>query len=109
MPVVVKRTSTAGETVEETHLAVYYPGVLEAEAGVPVTVAAGAAIGGVDISTGLGIVLAHHIRGRAINGADGQPLARATVFAIPQTMEPDLRVPIGHADSNGLFAVIPRP
>ena len=104
-PVVVKRTLRTGETVEETHLAVYYPGVLEAQAASPLTVAAGAAIGGIDISVGPGIMPAHHIRGTAINGADGQPLARATVFAIPRTTQPDLRVPVGQADSNGFFDI----
>ena len=105
MPVVLKRTLRSGETVEETHLAVYYPGVPEAQAASPITVAAGAATDGVDISVGPGIVPVHHIRGRAINGADGQALARATIMAIPRTMEPDLRVPIGQADSNGFFDI----
>src|SRR6185295_14822367 len=102
-PVVRKRKLKSGEVVEETYQAVYYPGVVEAQAASPVAVAAGAAVAGVDISVGSGLVPARHIRGRVIGAVDGQPLERATVMAIPRTNEPLLAIAVGESGPNGLF------
>ena len=104
-PVVRKRTLSNGEFIEETHIPVYYPGVVEAQAASGINVPAGATVGGMDISVGPGIIASHHIRGRAFNSADGQPLAQAAITAIPRTFEPDLRAPAGTTDPNGFFDI----
>jgi hypothetical protein len=105
IPVVRKRTLKSGEVVEETSVAVYYPGTVEMQAASPIALGAGAHIGGVDITVGPGIVPARHIRGRVIDGANGQPLAGARIMAMPRTAEPHLSLPSGQSDPNGFFDV----
>jgi hypothetical protein len=103
MPVIQRRALKSGEIVEESSIPVYYPGVIDMQSATAIPVAPGAAIGGVDVSIGAGVVSTHHIRGRAIDGMTGQPLAKAGVSAIPRTREPMLSVPTGQTDANGLF------
>src|SRR5262249_23104228 len=81
-PIVRKRRLKSGEVIEETYLPVYYPGTVEAQSSSAVPVSAGTTTGGVDISVGTGLVPVRHIRGRVINTANGQPLARANISAI---------------------------
>jgi len=102
-PVIKKRILKTGETVEESSVPVYYPGVADAQSAAPVALASGATIGGVDVSIAAGVVATHHIRGRAIDGKTGQPLAKAGISAIPRKPEPLLSVPSGQTDANGLF------
>ena len=101
-PVVKKRTLKSGEAVEEVYVPVYYPGTAEMQSASPIAVPAGGAVGGVDISVGVGLMPARHIRGRIIDGSNGQPMS-AGVMAVPRTLEPLLNVPSTVADKNGLF------
>jgi len=104
-PVVKKRTLKSGEVVEETYMPVYYPGTLEMQDASAVAVAVGATISGIDVSVGAGLTSTHHISGRVINSRDGQPIARATVRAIPRSAGPMVIVPSAHSDSNGIFDI----
>ncbi len=102
-PVIRKRTLKTGEVIEETHVPVYYPGVVEAQSATAITLGPGATVGGVDVSAGIGLVATHHIRGRAIDGTTGQPMARAGILATPRTLEPLTSVPTTQTDPNGFF------
>jgi len=103
VPVVRKRALKTGEVIEETSIPVYFPGVVDMQMASALMVGAGTVTGGVDISIAPGIVQTHHIRGRVIDGSTGQPLARASVRAIPRTLEPLRSVPAAQSDTNGFF------
>jgi len=103
VPVVRKRALKTGEVIEETSVPVYFPGIVDMQMASPLAVGAGTVTGGVDISIATGIVQTHHIRGRVIDGSTGQPLARASVRAIPRTLEPLRSVPAAQSDTNGFF------
>jgi len=103
VPVVRKRALKTEEIIEETSIPVYFPGIVDMQMASPLAVGAGTVTGGVDISIAPGIVQTHHIRGRVIDGSNGQPLARASVTAIPRTLEPLRSVPAAQSDANGFF------
>jgi hypothetical protein len=104
-PVVTKRSLKTGEAVEETYVPTYYPGTIEMQEASPISLAAGAAVSGVDVSIGMGRVTTHHIQGRVIDGASGQPLSGGftSVMAIPHVQGPLMSVPNARAASNGSF------
>ncbi|HYR90276.1 MAG TPA: carboxypeptidase-like regulatory domain-containing protein [Terriglobia bacterium] len=104
MPVIRKRTLRSGEVEEETYVAVYHPGTLETGAASAIFVGAGAAVSGIDIPVGAGVVPVRHISGRAIDGENGQPLI-GEIMAIPLAREAHLIVPRVRSDANGLFDI----
>src|SRR5262249_47035906 len=53
-PTVKTRRLKTGEIVEEMYLPVYYPGTPDPQGAAPISVAAGANVGGVDLMTELG-------------------------------------------------------
>jgi hypothetical protein len=104
-PVIRKRVLKTGEIIEETGALVYFPGVIGMASAVAVNVAAGATTGGVDIATAPGFLQTHHIRGRVIDGATGQAPARASIEAMPRSIEPLRSVPIAQVSPDGTFDV----
>ncbi len=102
-PAVKRRNLGTGETIEEIDIPVYYPGIVDAQAAVPIAVAPGAAAGGIDISTGPGRAPSRHIRGRVINAENGQPSPEASVIAVPRTPDPLISAPSGRSGPDGSF------
>lgn len=102
-PVVRKRALKSGEGIEEITVPVYHPGVIESQAASAIAVAAGGTTGGVDISIASGYVQTHHVRGRAMDGATGQPLARAFITALSRSIESLRITPTTQTDTNGVF------
>lgn len=103
-PPVKKRTLKTGEVVEEVYVPVYYPGTVEMQAATPIVVPPAGTVGGIDISVGVGLLPARHIRGRLIDGSNGQPIS-AGVLAIPRAIEPTPNVPSATSDRNGVFDI----
>ena len=92
-PLVRNRTLATGEVIEEIHVPVYYPGTTDPVTAAGIDLRLGGNADGMDISVSAGSVRTHHIRGFVTNGATGQPLARASVLAVPRTFDPSLVVP----------------
>ena len=55
-PVVHKRKLKSGDIVEEMYVPVYYPNTVDMSAATAVSVMGGAAVGGVNIATGVGLI-----------------------------------------------------
>jgi protocatechuate 3,4-dioxygenase beta subunit len=104
-PSIKARRLKTGELVEEMYLPTYYPGTTDPQAAAPVAVAAGTTVGGVDLSTDIGLVLPHHIRGRIIDRATGQPVAQTTVSVVPRTNDPYVMIPTALSSALGIFDV----
>jgi hypothetical protein len=102
-PVVRKRRLKNGELIEETYIPVYYPGVVESQAASPIALAAGATVGGVDISVAAAVIPARHIRGKVLDATNGQPLSNAGVLATPLSTDPLRTIPSASSDANGNF------
>jgi hypothetical protein len=101
-PVVHSRKLKTGDVVEEMVLPVYYPNTVDLRTAAPVSVAAGATAGGVDIATGAGRITPHHIRGRVLDQA-GQPVGTANLSAMPRTTDPYFTVPHAQSSADGTF------
>ena len=101
-PVIHKRKLKNGSVVEEMFVPVYYPNTVDMHAAAPVSVAAGATVGGVDISTGAGLITPHHIRGRILDQA-GQPVGAVNLTAMPRTTDPYFIVPHAQSAADGAF------
>src|SRR5215471_16596998 len=97
------RRLKTGEVVEEMYLPTYYPGTPNPQAAAPVSVAAGATVGGVDISTDIGLIRPHHIRGRILDKTTGQPLAQANITAVPRTGDAYLTITSAKSNLQGVF------
>src|SRR5262249_52936328 len=69
----------------------------------PISVAAGATVGGVDLRTELGLTRPHHIRGRIIDATIGQPVGQANVSAVPHTNDPYFTIAGARSNAEGLF------
>jgi hypothetical protein len=106
-PVIRKQRLKTGEVIEEVYQTVYYPGTTESQRAAPIALQAAATVSGVDVSTGLGAVRARHIRGMAVSGADGQPLAKASITVVPRTSDadPNLVIPRVTSELNGTFDI----
>lgn len=104
-PSVTTRRLKTGEAVEEMYLPTYYPGTLDPQAAAPISVAAGTAVGGVDLAADIGLVRPHHIRGRIIDRATGQPVGQATVSAVPRTIDPYFTIATALSNIQGLFDI----
>jgi hypothetical protein len=102
-PSVKTRRLKTGEIAEEMYLPVYYPGTPDPQTAVPISVAAGATIGGVDLRTELGLIRPHHIRGRIIDATTGQPVGQANVSAVPRTYDPYFTIAGARSSAQGLF------
>ena len=103
LPSIKTRRLKTGEIVEEMYLPVYYPGTVDPQAAAPIPLAAGATVGGVDVSTELGLIRPRHIRGRIINQTTGQPVGQASISAVPRTADPYFTIPAARSDAQGMF------
>jgi len=102
-PAVKTRRLKSGETVEEMYLPAYYPGTIDPEAAAPISVVPGATVGGVDLTTEIGLIRPHHIRGRIIDQGTGQPVVQASVSAVPRTNDPYFTIASTRSNAQGLF------
>jgi protocatechuate 3,4-dioxygenase beta subunit len=102
-PSIKTRRLKTGEVVEEMYLPTYYPGTANPQAAAPVSVPAGGAVGGVDVSTDVGLIRPHHIRGRILDKTTGQPLAQANITAVPRTEDPYLTIASAKSNLQGVF------
>ena len=111
-PFVRSRTASDGAVVEEAFVPVYYPGTTDVQAATAVVVGEAAAVGGVDVPVAPGLVRTRRIRGFAIDVVTGQPLAGASVLAIPRTTDPNVLIPSARSEPDGSFdlaGVVPGP
>jgi hypothetical protein len=104
-PVVHKRTLRTGEVVEEMYLPIYYPNAIDMNAATSVSVATGTTVGGVDLATGAALIRPHHIRGKVIDQATGQPLAGVYLQAVPRIAGPFYAIPHAQANADGSFDI----
>jgi protocatechuate 3,4-dioxygenase beta subunit len=102
-PSIKTRRLKTGEVIEEMYLQTYYPGTPDPHAAAPISVAAGATVGGVDLTTDIGLIRPHHIRGRVIDRTTGQPLAQASLTAVPLTDDPFFTIASARSNVQGLF------
>ncbi len=102
-PSVKTRRLKTGEVVEEMYLPTYYPGTPDPQTAAPIAVAAGATVGGVDLTTEVGLIRPHHIRGRIIDRTTGQPVGNASINAVPLTNAPYFTIAGTRSDAQGLF------
>src|SRR5215472_7059286 len=103
LPSIKTRRLKTGEIVEEMYLPVYYPGTPDPQSAAPIAVAAGATAGGVDVTTEIGLLRPHHIRGRIIDQTTGQPVGQASISAVPHTNDPYFTIAAARSDVQGLF------
>jgi hypothetical protein len=104
-PVVRSRTLPTGEVIEETQVAVYYPGTIEANGAAPIDLRSGGSADGIDIPVAAGPVRTRHIRGVVTEPATGQPLVQAQVLAIPRTSDPSFVIPSDQSRPDGSFDI----
>jgi protocatechuate 3,4-dioxygenase beta subunit len=102
-PSIKLRRLKTGETVEEMYLPAYYPGTVDPQAAAAISVPAGATVGGIDITTEIGLIRPRHIRGRIIDQTTGQPVARASINAVPRTNDPYFTIAGALSNAQGLF------
>jgi protocatechuate 3,4-dioxygenase beta subunit len=102
-PSVKTRRLKTGEIVEEMYLPTYYPGTPDSQAAAPIAVAAGATVGGADLTTEIGLIRPRHIRGRVIDQTTGQPVVQASVSAVPRTNDPYFTIATARSDAQGVF------
>jgi protocatechuate 3,4-dioxygenase beta subunit len=103
-PVVHKRKLKNGDTVEEMYVPVYYPNTVDMSAATAISVTSGATAGGVNISTGLGLITPKHIRGRVLDPA-GRPVSGATISAMTRASDPFFAIPHARSEADGSFDV----
>ncbi len=101
-PVVHKRKLKSGDIVEEMYVPVYYPNTVDMSAATAISVMGGAAVGGVNIATGVGLITPRHIRGRVLDPA-GRPVAGASISAVPRASGPYFAIPHAQSESDGTF------
>jgi hypothetical protein len=104
-PHVRSRTLATGEVIEETQLAVYYPGATEVSGATPIDLRSGGSADGIDIAVGAGSVRTRHIRGVVTEPAIGQPVVQAQVMAVPRTSDPSLVIPSDQSRPDGSFDI----
>ena len=104
-PLVRSRTLATGEVIEETQVAVYYPGTTEVNGATPIDLRSGGSADGIDIAVAAGPVRTRHIRGVVTEPAIGQPVAQAQVLAIPRTSDPSFVIPNDQSRPDGSFDI----
>ena len=102
-PVVTKRTLPTGEVVEQTNQIVYYGGGTNPDLASPIDVGPGATVAGMDISLAAGRAPSRHIRGTVTASANAAIPTGTRVNAVPQKYAADMLLPIGMADTKGVF------
>src|SRR5262245_5777595 len=93
-----------GELVEETNVAVYFPGTTDAESASPIEVIASSNIAGMDFIL-VDPVPARHVRGIVMNRDTGQPASDAEVTIVPQAITHDSILTTVRTDKNGAFDI----
>jgi hypothetical protein len=104
-PQVRNRTLPTGEVIEETQLAVYYPGTTDVNGAAPIDLRSGGNAEGIDVPVASGPVRTRHIRGVVTEPAIGQPVVQASVLAIPRTSDPSFVIPNDQSRPDGSFDV----
>jgi carboxypeptidase family protein len=102
-PLVRSRTLPTGEVVEETQVAVYYPGTTEVTGAAPIDLRSGGNADGIDIPVAAGPVRTWHIRGFVTDPLKGQPVVEAQILAIPRTSDPAFFIPNDRSRPDGRF------
>jgi protocatechuate 3,4-dioxygenase beta subunit len=72
----------ARKPAREAYVTTYFPNAADSAAAVPVGVAAGAEVRGIEVRLRKSMVF--HIRGRVINRADGAPAGRISLHLVPR-------------------------
>jgi protocatechuate 3,4-dioxygenase beta subunit len=98
------RVLNNGEIAEAQYVPIYHPGTREERMATPVSVMAGQNIQGLDIDVSGSLVPTRRLRGRAINGLTGQPVARGNLQIIPRDAPAILLIP-SSTISNGTFEI----
>ena len=104
-PLVRSRTLPTGEVIEETQVAVYYPGTTDVNGASPIDLRSGGSADGIDIAAASGPVRTRHIRGVVTDPAIGRPVVQAQVLAIPRTSDPSFAIPSDQSSPDGSFDI----
>jgi len=104
-PVMSYRELEDGSVQEEASTYVYFGGATDSQKATLIDVGPGANVGGMDIAFGTGRVRSWRVRGKVTNGANGQPVANASVRLIPPKWLPNPVIPSGGSDANGVFDI----
>jgi hypothetical protein len=102
-PVVIGRTLSTGEAIEEVFGLVYLGGGVDPGRAQSIELAPGASITSADIPMSSGTRRAFHIRGRIIKAGTGEPAVGAVLRAFPLLEEPNTLVSQSSLDANGSF------
>lgn len=103
-PVVSKKNLPDGSFTEEVYVPVYYGGGSDPKRAQKIDVAPGSAMT-VDLSFAGARVQAFHIRGRAVNGATGQPAEGSQIRLYPKEWTATAVVPYGRVAKDGTFDI----
>ena len=98
------RVLATGEIVEAQNVAIYHPGTRHERNATPIQVTAGQNVQGLDIDVSDSLVRTRRVRGRAINGATGQPIRNGSLEIVPRDAPAILAMPLGTI-VNGSFEI----
>jgi beta-lactamase regulating signal transducer with metallopeptidase domain len=104
-PVTSRRELEDGSALEDSYAYVYYGGGVDMRRAVPIDVAPGASVGGIDIPLGQGRLRSWHVRGVVLNGVTGQPASNVSLRLLPRQWTPHPIVPSAASDANGNFDI----
>src|SRR5262249_34704788 len=90
-PLVTTRTTATGELIDETRIAVYYPGTTELAMASRIDLRPGMNAEGLDVPLTSDPIRTRHLRG--VVTLNGQPVAAAGIVAVPRSLAPSLVIP----------------
>jgi len=102
-PIVTRRITPSGETIEESFVPIYYGDVLEQQRSTPIDLPPGSNATGMNISMRNARVRSWHIRGTIMNGATGMPAAGAQLRLMPKEWTATVIMPNVLSDADGHF------
>jgi hypothetical protein len=102
-PIITRRITPSGDVIEETYLPIYYGDVLDSQRSTPIDLQPGSNATGMNISLQNARVRSWHIRGTAMNGANGMPAAGAQIRLMPRNWTATVIMPNVLTDADGHF------
>ena len=103
-PVVTRKNLADGGFTEEVYKAIYYGGGPDAQRAQKIDVRPGSN-SSIELSFAGAQTRAFHIRGRALNGVNGQPAEGAQIRLYPRDWTATAIVPFARVDKNGNFDI----
>jgi protocatechuate 3,4-dioxygenase beta subunit len=103
-PVVIRRNSSNGASIEEVYAPIYYGGGVDPQRAQKIVVAPGSS-NVIELHFAGARTRSFHIRGRVLNGVNGQPAEGAQLRLYPREWTATAVVPYARADKEGNFDI----